>query len=134
MKYIRAQSGEIYSVSQLMPPKRVTREGEPEWQLKVITVDGQRAVYAGYDENVLAAAAWGHVMAFMGGGHMMLSFEEPGKMPCVEFWECPVGPISASASSTNAAEVAATGDVDPSDVEYVEPEEEGEDDTTRDSG
>lgn len=125
MKYIRAQSGEIYSVSQLMPPKRLQREGELVWQLKLITVDGQRQPYAVYADVVLAGAAWGHVMAFMGGGHMMLSFEEPGKMPCVEFWECPVGPISASASSTNAAEVAATGDVDPSDVEYVEPEEEG---------
>ena len=97
MKYIRAHTGEIYSVSQLIPPKRLSHEGGPVWQLKLITLDGQRQPYAQYDEEVLAVAAWQHVMAFMGGGHTLLSFDEPGEMPIVEFWASPL------ADATDAA-------------------------------
>lgn len=74
MKYIRAQSGEVYSVSQLMPPSRGI---EDIWRLSLITVHGQRQTYAIYSDRDMAFTEYGKVICFLASEKSLYIFE-PG--------------------------------------------------------
>jgi len=74
MKYIRAQNGKIYSVSQLMPPCRGRVMGEDLWRLSLVTLHGTEWVYATYSEEAIALDVYRIVEAFITSRHAMITF------------------------------------------------------------
>jgi hypothetical protein len=82
MKYIRAQNGEVLSVSQLIPPSKGSRHDALSgsdievWRLNVITVDGQRHTYAVYTEMEHAIAVFSNRMVpFIYGKRVAILFD-----------------------------------------------------------
>ena len=75
MKYILAQNGHVYSVGQLMPPRKdpnvITFE---VWALSLIVLGGQEHVYATYDNCGDAINAYNFVITFIRSSYSMLDF------------------------------------------------------------
>jgi len=75
MKYILAQNGHVYSVGQLMPPRK-----DPNvitfkvWKLSLVAPDGQEHVYATYDNGGDAINAYNFVISFIRSSYSMLEF------------------------------------------------------------
>lgn len=82
MKYIRTQNGEVYSISQLMPPSKAiayTEESKEIWRLSLITVDGKRETYMIYDDREVAFAEYAKVICFLASEKFLYVFEPGSK-------------------------------------------------------
>ena len=82
MKYIRAQDGRVFSISQLIPPmkRQSARGGEVVeiWSLKVITIDGSRETYATFESLKEASECYKVMCLFMADAQTLYTFRLTG--------------------------------------------------------
>ena len=82
MKYIRAQNGEVLSISRLIPPQSraiyhpsgLAKKSE-HWVLRAVAVCGHDYTYATYDTAERAQSVFEYMLAFLYSEHSLVIFE-----------------------------------------------------------
>ena len=143
MKYIRAQNGEVASISRLIPPQsraiyHPSGLAKKSWVLRAVAVCGHDYTYATYDTAERAQSVFEYMLAFLYSEHSLVIFElGDNGTPDVEISDLTAKVTGQPTDTTDDEQkddgstvepqaVATSGDISPADVEYVEETEDGE--------